>query len=74
METQPRLIVLNGFESVLTDAFSSFNLSRDPAESVEKLSDARLWVKKKKLEFSNFKNSKSPYSQVIKFPDHFYKR
>lgn len=29
VETRPRLIVLNGSESVLTDAFSLFNLSRD---------------------------------------------
>lgn len=39
VETRPRLIVLNGFESVLTDAFSLFNLSCDPRE---KLRDTRV--------------------------------
>lgn len=61
-----------------SNRFSQTRLARSICrvilESVEKLSDTRLWVKKKKLEFSNFKNTKSPYSQVIKLPDHFYKR
>lgn len=75
VETRPRLIVLNGFESVLTDAFSLFNLSRDPREKRGEINDTRAWVvqclkRKKKLEFfSYFENIK--FLRVIEMSNIF---